>query len=200
MGEGASKWAHVNGILSVDPLTMVSARSLSKWKLYRRRCGLQIGDANRDDRDEVNHSDNDLFEDTVGAICIDVDGNVASGVSSGGVALKIPGRLGEAAHVGSGCWARQIESHLLPNLNVPIAVACSTSGTGEQIMRANLAQTICNVSANFEPLEKLMSDLLSSSHGSILHQQLLNSKTTHSWASMSRKILDSLCCESLAIN
>ncbi|CEP13846.1 hypothetical protein [Parasitella parasitica] len=70
----------------------------------------------------------DLGHDTVGAICIDSKGEIAAGVSSGGISLKSPGRIGEAAMYGSGCWA-QNERDDLPG------IACSTTGTGEQIMR-----------------------------------------------------------------
>ncbi|VDP30747.1 unnamed protein product [Echinostoma caproni] len=70
--------------------------------------------------------------DTVGAVCVDKLGNVAAAVSSGGVALKHEGRIGQACMYGCGCWADQDLSGS--------AVGVVTSGTGEQLIRTQLAQ------------------------------------------------------------
>ena len=39
--------------------------------------------------------DEESLLDTVGAVCLDRHGNVCSGVSSGGLLLKYPGRIGQ---------------------------------------------------------------------------------------------------------
>ncbi|KAL3159343.1 hypothetical protein ABBQ32_011294 [Trebouxia sp. C0010 RCD-2024] len=82
--------------------------------------------------------DDSCLNDTVGAVFIDASGHVGAGVSSGGIAMKTPGRVGEAAMYACGCWAADAD----PALDRP-GVACSVSGVGEVIMRACLAKECC---------------------------------------------------------
>ncbi|KAF8919830.1 asparaginase [Mucidula mucida] len=80
----------------------------------------------------------DKMQDTVGAISFRAETNeIAAGVSSGGLLLKHPGRIGEAAVYGAGCWAEQADVH-----SRLFNVACSVSGAGEFIVRSSLAQSI----------------------------------------------------------
>ncbi|XP_054051493.1 LOW QUALITY PROTEIN: threonine aspartase 1 [Rissa tridactyla] len=72
--------------------------------------------------------------DTVGAVVVDQEGNVAAAVSSGGLALKHPGRVGQAALYGCGCWAENTGAH------TPYSTAVSTSGCGEHLVRTILAR------------------------------------------------------------
>merc|ERR1719233_2504818 len=51
--------------------------------------------------------DDDCVQDTVGVVVLDRDGNVAASVSSGGIALKQSGRVGQASCYGCGCWAQK---------------------------------------------------------------------------------------------
>ena len=68
-----------------------------------------------------------LGHDTVGAVAVDGEGNVAAATSTGGITFKRPGRVGDSPILGSGCLADN-------------AAGCiSTTGHGESLMRYTLA-------------------------------------------------------------
>lgn len=69
---------------------------------------------------------------TVGAVAIDKKQNVASAVSTGGLWLKMKGRIGDSAIIGGGFYADN-ES----------GAACAT-GVGELIMRICLCKLTCD--------------------------------------------------------
>jgi L-asparaginase / beta-aspartyl-peptidase len=70
--------------------------------------------------------------DTVGALAMDRDGNLAAGDSTGGVSLKLPGRIGDSPILGAGLYA---DNRL---------GAATTTGFGEQSMRLVLCKTACD--------------------------------------------------------
>lgn len=83
---------------------------------------------------EPNDADFDLITDTMGAIAIDKDGNIAAGSSSGGIGMKHMGRTGPAALVGIG-------TAVIPfDLGGGKTVAAVTSGTGEHMATTMAAQ------------------------------------------------------------
>lgn len=123
-GQGAKTWAERMGLEIVDNKSMISARALRNYKHCKRklkRYSLQ----------------NDIkFSplDTVGAVCVDSNGVVAAGASSGGVSLKHEGRVGQAASFGSGVWAIMSRDGVTPS------IASCTSGCGEHLIRTQLAK------------------------------------------------------------
>ncbi len=66
--------------------------------------------------------------DTVGAVAIDRDGNLAAGTSTGGTLSKAPGRVGDSSLIGCGCYA---DNQL---------AAVSLTGWGEPIMKLVLGK------------------------------------------------------------
>lgn len=60
---------------------------------------------------------------TVGAVAVDKKGQVAAATSTGGLANKIPGRIGDSSMIGVGCYAN------------PQTCAVSGTGDGEFLIR-----------------------------------------------------------------
>ena len=69
-----------------------------------------------------------ISHDTVGAVALDGQGNIASATSTGGTLNKAPGRLGDSSLIGCGCYADNQSA------------AVSTTGWGEPIMKLVLAK------------------------------------------------------------
>jgi len=75
-------------------------------------------------------ADVDLGHDTVGAVALDASGRVAAAVSTGGLWLKLPGRIGDSPLPGAGLWADNA-----------LGAAVAT-GTGESILRVLLSKHV----------------------------------------------------------
>ncbi|MCC3861567.1 isoaspartyl peptidase/L-asparaginase family protein [Pseudemcibacter aquimaris] len=73
----------------------------------------------------------DMMHGTVGAVALDIHGNLAAATSTGGVFGKPAGRVGDTPIIGAGTWADQ-----------DIAISCT--GTGEYFVRAGGALTAAN--------------------------------------------------------
>ena len=68
---------------------------------------------------------------TVGAVALDAAGVPSAAVSTGGMWLKLPGRVGDSAVIGAGIYADSK------------AGAASATGTGEEIIRNSLCLKAC---------------------------------------------------------
>jgi L-asparaginase / beta-aspartyl-peptidase len=97
----------------------------TKWKKNSKLMMMLSSMASQEEKNHQHYS-------TVGAVAIDRDGNVASAVSSGGIWLKMHGRIGDSAIIGSGIYADNKSG-----------AACAT-GYGEYAMRLCLCKYACD--------------------------------------------------------
>ncbi|KAG7513099.1 threonine aspartase 1 [Solea senegalensis] len=137
VGRGAHDWAVSHGIPSCPSEKMATKFSLSAYKRNKRKMELaetmETGQTKKRRQSSENGNSSGCL-DTVGAVVVDLEGNVAAAVSSGGLAMKHSGRVGQAAHYGCGCWAENA-----CNMNT-YSTAVSTSGCGEHLIRTMLAR------------------------------------------------------------
>jgi beta-aspartyl-peptidase (threonine type) len=118
VAEGAERFAAEHGIELCRNEDLVIPREVERLREYQTQ--------------ESMHG-NDLFapqisHDTVGAVALDRDGNIAASTSTGGTLNKTPGRLGDSSLIGCGCYADNLSA------------AASTTGWGEPIMKLVLAK------------------------------------------------------------
>lgn len=144
-GDGVISKAISHGIPSINTQQLISPKARRDYEKYMRILNKDSDESIENPSAKRFKVDNDgsvsketthsAMQDTIGVICVDSEYDLATAVSSGGIVLKHPGRVGPSAHIGSGCWAYKYEK---PNCTV----ACCTSGSGEPIIRTNLARMV----------------------------------------------------------
>ncbi len=118
VGEGAERFAAEHGIPLCDNEELIVAREVERLREFQAH---------------LEEHRADLFaptisHDTVGAVALDGEGNIAAATSTGGTLNKAPGRLGDSSLIGCGCYADNESA------------AASTTGWGEPIMKLVLAK------------------------------------------------------------
>ena len=100
--------------------------------------------------------------DTVGAVALDVKGNLAAATSTGGTLNKTPGRVGDSSLIGCGCYADNQSA------------AVSTTGWGEPMMKLVLGKWTADRVAGGAPPQQAASEAITylqqrlSGHGGII--------------------------------
>ncbi|KEL82732.1 isoaspartyl peptidase [Citrobacter freundii] len=123
IGEGAENFAIAQGMERVSA-DIFSTPERYAQLLAARTAGETVLDHSASPLDENNKMG------TVGAVALDMFGNLAAATSTGGMTNKLPGRGGDSPLVGAGCYAN----------NASVAVSCT--GTGEVFIRALAAYDI----------------------------------------------------------
>jgi L-asparaginase / beta-aspartyl-peptidase len=134
VGTGAERFARQHGMALCDNMDLVVRRE--QERLYKAQADELAGLP-----DETFSGSLDSH-DTVGAVALDVHGNIAAGTSTGGTLNKAPGRVGDSSLIGCGCYADNLSA------------AVSLTGWGEPIMKLVLGKwAVDRVAAGASPDE-----------------------------------------------
>ena len=118
VAEGAERFAEEHGIPLCKNEDLIILREIERLRAFQASTEAQK-------QDLFAHT---VSHDTVGAVALDTNGNIAAATSTGGTLNKAPGRLGDSSLIGCGCYADNASA------------AASTTGWGEPIMKLVLAK------------------------------------------------------------
>ena len=118
VGTGAERFAQEHGIELCSNGDLVIPREVERLRDAKQQGYLEMPDEFGPMRSH----------DTVGAVALDREENIAAGTSTGGTLNKAPGRVGDSSLIGCGCYADNRSA------------AVSTTGWGEPMMKLVLSK------------------------------------------------------------
>jgi L-asparaginase / beta-aspartyl-peptidase len=127
VAEGAERFAAEHGIHLCKNEDLIIPREIERLRKYQAEAS-RAGSTHGNDLFAPDSDDTTISHDTVGAVALDHNGNIAAATSTGGTLNKAPGRLGDSSLIGCGCYADNLSA------------AASTTGWGEPIMKLVLAK------------------------------------------------------------
>jgi len=121
-GEGAQRFARVMGHADHDPVT---AARRADWEQKKKTLEIGVGTAGSGAMKirEFLRSHPEYAGGTIGAVALDANGVLCAATSTGGVTMKMVGRVGDTPLPGCGTYASKL-------------AASSATGTGEYVIRA----------------------------------------------------------------
>ncbi len=142
-GEGAQRFARVMGFGDHDPVT--PARR-ADWESKRKEMDAVLGKHGLKMRRFLKEHP-EYAGGTVGAAAVDVNGVLAAATSTGGVTMKLVGRVGDSPLAGAGNYASRY-------------VAASATGTGEFVIRTLATRSISDAMERGASLQKALADVM----------------------------------------
>lgn len=134
MGQGAETFARTRDLPEVEPSYFYTPQ---RWRALERELAKQnlpvppkpAGAAEEDAAAALAHDEGK--RGTVGAVAVDIRGDVAAATSTGGTTAKRWGRVGDSPIIGAGNFASNA------------SCAVSATGTGEYFIRLTVAREVC---------------------------------------------------------
>lgn len=127
--EGAEMFAKGEGCPMVAPSYFKTHANQKKWEARRKE---QQSKKDKGKSSLKQPENVDEKYGTVGAVALDIHGNIAAGTSTGGMSMKKYARIGDSPIIGAGTYAD----------NNSCGVSCT--GWGEYYIRLALAKAVCD--------------------------------------------------------
>ncbi len=143
-GEGAQRFARVMGFRDYDPVT---PDRRADWQEKRGRVQEILGGAHALKMRRFLEDHPEYAGGTVGAAAVDASGVLAAATSTGGVTLKLVGRVGDSPVPGAGNYACE-------------RMAASATGTGEFVLRSLASRAIAERMERGATLAAAMAEVL----------------------------------------
>ncbi len=129
-GAGAEEFARAMKLAIVDPSWFITPERQDAWKKWK------------EEKTKGEAKPAEKLGGTVGAVALDLKGNLAAATSTGGTMGKMPGRIGDSPVIGAGTWASR-------------SCAVSCTGQGEFFLRNLIAYDVAALMKYKEmPLEE----------------------------------------------
>jgi beta-aspartyl-peptidase (threonine type) len=131
-GRTAERLASAYGLSTTNPITARRRQMLQRLKKGPRRRSAWV----RRNPALLRRHPDIIDYDTVGAVAMDSLGNFAAAASTGGITMKLPGRIGDTPQIGSGIYSDNLSG------------AATVTGWGEVAIRLTLSKAVCLAMAN----------------------------------------------------
>lgn len=139
IGKGVQQFAQEQGIELCDPEDLLTERQYRRWQESLEEIKRQEPRFHRREVRTVSHAQDAASAEqqetqgqqekhgTIGAVAVDAEGHLAAATSTGGIANKYPGRVGDSPLIGCGFYADE-----------DAAISCT--GYGEDFTRLLIAK------------------------------------------------------------
>jgi beta-aspartyl-peptidase (threonine type) len=146
-GDGALRFARVMGHGDHDPIT---PSRFEDWKCKKATLDIGVGKDAKGSMKirEFLRKHPEYAGGTIGVVALDKNGVLCAATSTGGVTLKLPGRVGDTPLPGAGTYANKF-------------AASSATGTGEYVIRSLSCRAISEGVEDGKSLEASVTEVLS---------------------------------------
>lgn len=131
IGKGAENFAEQQGLVIVDPAYFYTEERWKGLQKIKKEDSLKAASKNPHSSKETVNKDSKYG--TVGAVALDIQGNLAAATSTGGMTNKKFGRVGDVPVIGAGTYAN----------NATCAISCT--GWGEFFIRLVMAKSVSDM-------------------------------------------------------